>query len=101
MPEVSVLFAESAMADLESLKCWYAEQGVPGVGDRLIEEIFARIEALSSNPDMGRIVPEFGLALLRELIHPPFRIVYRRDPGHVRVVRIWRSERMLAMPTGE
>jgi hypothetical protein len=35
---------------------------------------------------------------LRELIRPPFRIVYRRDPKQVSVVRIWRSERLLDVP---
>jgi toxin ParE1/3/4 len=29
------------------------------------------------------------------LIHPPFRIVYRLDADRVRVVRIWRSERLM------
>jgi hypothetical protein len=47
---------------------------------------------------MGRVVPEFGLEYLRELIHPPFRIVYRRDIKRVRIVRIWRSERLLKLP---
>jgi hypothetical protein len=39
-------------------------------------------------------VPEFDEPFLRELIRPPFRIVYRRDPEHVPVVRVWRSERL-------
>ena len=47
---------------------------------------------------MGRIVPAFEQLFLRELIRPPFRIVYRRDPKHVRVVRVWRSERLLELP---
>ena len=68
------------------------------MGERLIEEIVASIEALAEHPDMGRIVPEFDQPVLRELIRPPFRIVYRRDPKHVRVVRVWRSERLLDVP---
>lgn len=44
---------------------------------------------------MGRTVPEFDRPLLRELIHPPFRIVYRLEPKRVRIVRVWRSERLL------
>lgn len=98
MPKVSIRLAESAIADLEALRGWYAEQGVPDVGDRFAEEIFARIEALRDHPEMGRIVPEFDQPFLRELIHPPFRIVYRRDPKHVRIVRVWRSERLLDLP---
>ena len=45
------------------------------------------------------MVPEFGLVQLREIIHPPFRIVYRFDGDRVRVVRVWRSERLLDLST--
>jgi toxin ParE1/3/4 len=83
---------------MEDLRTWYDEQGAPDVGERLLGEIFKRIEALGRNPDMGRIVPEFGQLFLRELIHPPFRIVYRRDPDRVQIVRVWRSERLLRLP---
>jgi plasmid stabilization system protein ParE len=96
--KVAIQFAESALADLESIRAWYAEQGVPEVGERLLGEIVTRIEALADHPDMGRTVPEFDQPFLRELIRPPFRIVYRREPKQVRVVRVWRSERLLDVP---
>lgn len=54
--------------------------------------------ALADQPEMERIVPEFDRPFLRELIRPPFRIVYRRDPRHVRVIRVWRSERRPEVP---
>ena len=101
MPKVTLRFAESALRDLEAIKRWYVEQGVPGVGDRFVEEIVTRIEALRDHPEMGRIVPEFDQWFLCELIHPPFRIVYRRDPKHARIVRVWRSERLLELPRDE
>ena len=97
MPEITVAFAESALRDLEGIRAWYAEQGVPEVGDRLIAEIFQQLERLVDHPELGRVVPEFDQPFLRELIHPPFRIVYRRDPVRVRVVRVWRSERLLRL----
>lgn len=101
MAKVAIRIAESALADLESIRTWYAEQDVREVGERLIGEIVASIEALVDHPDMGRIVPEFDQCFLRELIRPPFRIVYRRDPAHVRVVRVWRGERLLELSSKE
>ncbi len=93
-----ISFAESAPRDHEEVQVWYAEQGVPDVGATLVEEVFRRVQALADHPDIGRIVPEFDQPFLREVIHPPFRIVYRRDPKRVRVVRVWRSERLLRLP---
>lgn len=101
MPKVGIRFAASAITDLESIRGWYAEQGITDVGERLIRDIVASIEALAEHPDMGRVVPEFEQTFLRELIRPPFRIVYRREPKHVRVVRVWRSERPLDAPDEE
>lgn len=98
MPRIAIGFAESALRDLEEVQAWYAEQGVPEIGTRLAEEVFQRVQVLIDHPDMGRVVPEFDQPFLRELIHPPFRIVYRRDPRRVRIVRVWRSERLLLLP---
>jgi toxin ParE1/3/4 len=97
-PKIIIAFAESAVRDLEELHTWYREQGVPDVGQRLVSEILQRIECLRGNPDIGRTVPEFKHRFLRELIHPPFRIVYRRDHRSIQIVRVWRSERLLKLP---
>ena len=89
------------MVDLEDIHSWYGEQGAPDVGTRFVADIIARIERLVDYPDIGRIVPEFGQDDLREIIYPPFRIVYRRDPLSVRIVRVWRSERRLRLAEDE
>lgn len=98
MPSTTISFAESALRGLEEVRVWYTEQGVPEVGVRLVAELFERVQVLADHPELGRVVPEFDQPFLRELIHPPFRIVYRRDPRRVRVVRVWRSERQLDLP---
>ena len=95
---LSVIFAESAILDLEEIREYYREQQVPDVGERFLQEIIALAEDLPTHPDRGRIVPEFNLPLLRELIYPPFRIVYRRGAQQIAIVRIWRSERLMKLP---
>ena len=93
-----ITFAESAVQDLEDILAYYADQAMPQVGSRLVAEIIADIELLSSQPRMGRMVPEFEQDFLLELIRPPFRIVYRMDREQVRIVRVWRSERLRKLP---
>ena len=94
----NVELAESALTDLEEILGWYAEQGVAEVGRRLVREILQQLERLSSLPESGRIVPELGITTVRELIHPPFRIVYRLGDTTLWVLRVWRSERLLKLP---
>ena len=54
MPGFAVAFAESALRDLEKIRAWYVEQGVPEIGDRLVAEIFLRVEHLVDHPDIGK-----------------------------------------------
>ncbi len=93
-----ITFAASAIKDLEDLQACYSAEGVPDVGKKLVAEIVSRIERLAAHPLSGRVVPEFNVEHLREIIYPPFRVVYRRDRNKVRIVRIWRSERLLRLP---
>ena len=92
-----ISFAPSAVIDLEEIRSWYADQQAPEVGERLVREIVETVLRPADFPESGRVVPEFGLAQLREIVHPPFRIVYRHDEARVRVVRVWRSERLTTM----
>jgi len=94
----AITFAASAVNDLETIRDWYIEQQVPDVGEKLLREIIAQVERLTNFPESGRIVPEFEIMNLREIIFPPFRIVYRLDKNRARIVRVWRSESLLKMP---
>ena len=95
---ITIALAESAVQDLEAIREYSQEQGVPEVGDRFVKEIISSVEELVIHPDRGRMVPEFNSPQLRELIHPPFRIVYRRYIEKISIVRVWRSERLLQLP---
>jgi toxin ParE1/3/4 len=95
----TITFAVSAFDDLDGIRNWYKDQQqVPEVGNRLIKEIIAQVERLADFPESGRIVPEFNIENLREIIFAPFRIVYRLDGNKIKIVRVWRSERMLRLP---
>lgn len=98
MTKTPITFAASAIKDLEDLQAYYSAEGAADAGKRLVAEIIAKIERLALHPLSGRVVPEFNVEQLREIIYPPFRIVYRHDKNKVRVVRVWRSERLLKMP---
>ena len=95
---ITITLAESAIQDLTDIREYYQAQEVPEVGDRFVKEIISSVEELAIHPDRGRIVPEFNRPQLRELIHPPFRIVCRRYKEKISVVRVWRSERLMRLP---
>lgn len=67
---MKVSLANSAYGDLADIRAYYEEEGVPQVGKQFIAAIMNHIQALLDNPEIGRVVPEFGEARIRELIHP-------------------------------
>jgi toxin ParE1/3/4 len=99
MPKkISITFTASALNDLQAIRAWYADQQASKTGERLLLEIISHAERLADFPESGRIVPEFGIMNLREIIYSPFRIVYRIDARKIMIIRVWRSERMLKLP---
>ncbi len=88
--------SESALADLKAHRAWLTDHFAPETAVRLLRGVIDCLEELAAFPELGRIVPEFGQSWLRELVRPPLRIVYRFDDDRVRVVRVWRSERLMA-----
>lgn len=95
---MKISITDSAFNDLESIKKYYLEQGVPHIGENFIISIVDRVQTLTKHPNIGRVVPEFDEEHIREIIYPPFRIVYLLDRKLIQVVRIWRSERLLELP---
>lgn len=93
--------AQSALEDLQAIQEYYKEQDVPHIGDRYVTAILEHCEMLQLHPDAGRVVPEFNLDNIRELIHSPFRAVYLRQAAEVVLIRVWRSERQLELPESE
>ena len=95
---MKILFSHSALSDLEAIKEYYLQEGVPHIGEEFVVSIINHVQTLTQHPDIGRLVPEFDNPKIRELIHPPFRVVYLREKTAVHIVRVWRSERILALP---
>jgi toxin ParE1/3/4 len=93
--------AQSALEDLQAIQAYYKDQAAPHIGDNFVAAILERSELLQIHPDAGRVVPELNLEHIRELIHPPFRVVYLRQAKEIVLVRVWRSERLLKLPANE
>lgn len=98
---MKIIIARSALCDLQEIKTYYLEQGVPDIGQKFVNAILKNAQRLRDHPESGRKVPEFDQDHIREIIHPPFRVVYLRNASSVNLVRVWRSERLLLPPDEE
>lgn len=98
---MKITIARSALSDLQEIQAYYLAQGAADVGQKFVDAILQKVQRLRDYPDSGRKVPEFNEDHIREIIHPPFRVVYLRNATSVNLLRVWRSERLLLLPTDE
>lgn len=98
---MKITIAQSALSDLQEIKAYYMAQGVPDIGQKFGNVILKNAQNLRDHPDSGRKVPEFDQDRIREIIYPPFRVVYLRNAASVSLVRVWKSERLLLLPDDE
>ena len=91
-----VIFAPSAEGDLEEIVRFIARHN-PDAAVRVGSELIARAEFLAQHPEIGRVVPEFSIPELREIICRSYRIIYRVSPDTrcIQIVRLWHAARGL------
>src|SRR5690554_3601393 len=93
--------AQSALEDLQAIQECYKEQDVLDISVYFVAGILEHCEVIQIRPDAGRVVPEFNMDHIRELIYAPFRVVCLRQAKEVVLIRVWRSERQLELPANE
>lgn len=74
-----VRWTESAAQDLEEIAMHVARDS-PLAAERLIARLEQRASSVGRMPRRGRVVPELaflGIQTWREVLSPPYRIIYR------------------------
>jgi toxin ParE1/3/4 len=60
----------------------------------VVERIVGAVTRLESHPRSGRVVPEVGDKLLREIVQGNYRIVYRLKPDIIEIVTVFHGARL-------
>jgi plasmid stabilization system protein ParE len=89
-----LIWSPTARFDLREIFAYIAEDD-PASAGKFIRSIFHAVERLPSFPESGRIVPEFGDPMIREVIRRPCRVVYRikTDRSLIEIARVWHAAR--------
>jgi toxin ParE1/3/4 len=92
-----VLWARSARRDLESIISYLSERS-PQAALATLDRLERKAKSLVSLVDRGRVVPELGrlhVREYRELIVPPYRLIYRALGVDVLVLAVFDARRSL------
>ncbi len=97
MPDFKVKWARAASGDLEEIVAYIALDSAHAA-EKLLLKLESRARTLESYPRRGRVVPElarYNIRGYRELMVPPYRILYRISGGMVVVLGIFDGRRDL------
>jgi toxin ParE1/3/4 len=87
-------WTRQAAEDLATIKEFIGRDS-PTYALGIARHLYHATETLVAFPESGRVVPERGQPEIRELIRPPYRIIYRRGTDLVEVLTIHHSSRPL------
>ncbi|MDT3739855.1 MAG: type II toxin-antitoxin system RelE/ParE family toxin [Candidatus Kapabacteria bacterium] len=92
---VSLNWTEQAVNDLNNVYD-YISKDSKHYAIQHISRIRSKCSILKTNPLIGRIVPEFGIQNLRELIFGNYRIIYKViDTQQIDILTIFHAARLL------
>lgn len=89
-----VIWTEPALQELNAVAEYIALDN-RAAANRLVEEVFDKVDRLESFPQSARIPLELPNSVYREVVVSPCRIFYREDEKRVFILYVMRDERQL------
>jgi addiction module RelE/StbE family toxin len=90
-----VTWSNLALEDLRAIHEFISQDSAK-YAERLIDRIIERVDVLEKHPRIGRVVPEFNLENIRELLEGNYRIIYRIETeDKIGIARVHHSARLL------
>ena len=93
---VKINWTNLALQDLDDIGEYISKDSVR-YAELTVQHLFDSVDILKSHPKAGRIVPEFDLEDLRELIRGSYRIVYKIiSKSRIDILTVHHSARLLS-----
>ena len=90
---VKIIWADLAIEDLQSIHDYIAKDSKT-YASKFIELLIERVNQLESFPKSGRIVPEFSIDSIREVIEGNYRIILKTYENHIGI-----NKRFIILPS--
>ncbi|MEK7264131.1 MAG: type II toxin-antitoxin system RelE/ParE family toxin [Bacteroidota bacterium] len=97
---VEVVWTSQALEDVDEI-AKYIERDSPQYARITTQKIFHSVERLKQFPHSGRIIPEFGNELWREVIMGNYRIMYKLNETTVSVFTVMHGRRDVVKKVSE
>ena len=69
----------------------------PETAAKWLDGLMCLVERLPRFPHKGRMVPEVGRSVIREVLYGRYRIMYRLDPKQISIITVRHQRRRFAV----
>jgi len=91
---MKVVWTDTAKHNLRTIHDYIA-QNSPAYAKRMVDRLTRRSKQIGTFPLSGRVVPEFDVGQIREVLERPYRIIYHIRPDHVDVIGVVHMSRRI------
>ena len=84
---MNVHWTDTAQGHLDAIHDYIA-QNSPEYAQRMVDRLTRRSQQIGDFPRSGRVVPEYQLEQIREVIEAPYRIIYYIKPDQIDVLAV-------------
>ncbi|HVG28519.1 MAG TPA: type II toxin-antitoxin system RelE/ParE family toxin [Pyrinomonadaceae bacterium] len=87
-----VFWTDAALSQLEAIRDYFAQTS-PEYAQRLVERLINRSEQIAAFPRSGRMVPEYEIDEVRQVVEGSHRIIYLIKENQVEILAIIHTTR--------
>ncbi|MGD1007899.1 MAG: type II toxin-antitoxin system RelE/ParE family toxin [Ignavibacteriaceae bacterium] len=91
---MKVFWTKESIQHLKEIEL-YISRDNQNAAEKFIDKLVGLAETLSHNSVKGRIVPEFSLPQIRELIYRNYRIVYMIRKNRIEILTVFEGHQLL------
>ena len=84
---MKVHWTDTARDHLHAIHAYIARNS-PRYADRIVDRLTRRSQQIAEFPLSGRVVPEFEVRQIRQVLEGPFRIIYYIKPDRIDVLAV-------------
>jgi plasmid stabilization system protein ParE len=97
---MNVHWTDTAQGHLNAIH-QYISQNSPEYAMRMVDRLTRRSRQIAEFPQSGRVVPEYQMEQVREVIESPYRIIYCIKPDQIDVLAVVHAARNVLRESSE
>jgi len=91
---MKIVWSPLSLQRIEEVADYIASDSL-AAANNWIDSVFAKVDVLKMNPEIGRVVPEIGKTHIRELLYGNYRIIYSPTDRQIAILTVRHFKQIL------